>query len=73
MARFQCHFTVTDGKVSAVTVEDPEQFSGTFIVGWGISEQEEKLVVMFSSGDGESTLQATATTFFPKLPAAQRP
>ncbi len=67
-----CHFTVTDHQPSSIVVEEGELPDGNFVIGWGISEQEENLIVMFSPGDGESTLFAQARTFFPKLPEEKR-
>ena len=71
MARGQCHFTVKGGVPSAVTVTDGQLPDGNFVIGWGISEQEENLIVMFSPGEGEATLFAQVRTMFPKLTRSQ--
>lgn len=64
----QFSVTVVDNTPGPVVVHDGELPDGNFVIGWGMSEKEETLIVMFSPGDGESTLKATATTYFPKLP-----
>lgn len=70
--RAQFSVTVVDGKPGEVVVNNDSLPDGTFVVGWGISEQEENLIVMFSPGDGESTLYAQVRTLFPRLPRQAR-
>lgn len=67
MAKGQCHFTVIDRCPSPITVSDGTMPDGNFVIGWGMSETDETLIVMFSPGDGESTLKASVTCYFPKV------
>lgn len=69
MAKGTAYFTVADGQPSAVTYDDGRLPDGNYVIGWGMSEQEETLLIMFSPGDGASTLKALATTYFPLPPA----